>query len=216
MRTGIMGGTFDPIHIGHLYLAHEAKEVLNLDRIIFIPSGKGPHKAPSTTPKTHRLMMVQAAIADWPYFECSDMEIQREGFSYTIDTFKALEAAYPMDTFYFITGADAFMGIVQWKDYKELLSGMHFVAAYRPSDHMDASATMAALQALILKLEAGGARSVSALPILGLDIASSEIRKRLAAGRNVHCLVPESVHRLIVNHHLYRANSKQDMEYANG
>lgn len=203
MRTGIMGGTFDPIHIGHLYLAHEAKEVLGLDRIIFIPSGLGPHKGPSETPKPLRLAMVAKAIEDCPYFEVSDMELSREGYSYTIDTYKALAKRYPKDTFFFITGADAFMTIETWKSYRDLLKGMHFVAAYRPMDTMDQEATMEALQTLIERVEAQGAKAVSALPILGLDIASSDLRKRIAGGRHIRCLVPEPVRALIEEHKLY-------------
>lgn len=208
MRTGIMGGTFDPIHIGHLYLAHEAKEVLGLDRIIFIPSGVGPHKAASETPKHIRLEMVTRAIKEYPYFDVSDMEISRSGYSYTIDSFKALKKKYPKDTFFFITGADAFLTVDSWKDYMSLVRGMHFVAAYRPIQTMDESTTMENLQILIEQLEAKGAKSISALPILGLDISSSDLRKRIATGRHVNFLIPPSIISLIEEHKLYGWKSK--------
>lgn len=203
MRTGIMGGTFDPIHIGHLYLAHEAKEVLGLDRIIFMPSGLGPHKEPSSTPKHLRLEMVRLAIADCSYFQISELEINRNGYSYSIDTYNALREIYPSDQFFFITGADAFMTIESWKRYEALLQGMHFVAAYRPLDAMGQEATMDALRQLIDRLEAKGARSIRALPIIGLDVSSSDLRKRIAGGRHIRCLIPEPVRALIEEHKLY-------------
>ncbi len=203
MRTGIMGGTFDPIHIGHLYLAHEAKEVLGLDRIIFIPSGVGPHKAASETPKQLRLEMVTRAIQDFSYFEVSNMELNRSGYSYTIDTLKTLKKQYPKDTFFFITGADAFLTIESWKQFDVLVKEMHFVAAYRPNEDMDHDATMETLQALISRLENIGAKAISALPILGLDISSSDLRKRISAGRHINCLVSPSTLALIEEHKLY-------------
>lgn len=199
-----MGGTFDPIHIGHLFLAHEAMQVFGLDRVIFMPSGLGPHKKrQNTADKRHRFAMVAAAVQDEPRFEVSSLEIDREGYSYTIDTLKSLQGLYPNDEFVFITGADAFLTIETWKDYDLLLKNMAFVAAYRPESDYAQQEMMSKLEALVQRLCQTHGATIKILQLIGLDVSSTVIRERIAKGQQVHYLVPEPVLQIIEERGLY-------------
>ena len=128
MRTGIFGGTFNPIHLAHLRIAEEAREACGLDRVLFLPAALPPHKQSATdTPFKHRLAMVAAAVADHPGFIASDLEAQRTGASYSVDTLEALQQLYPDDSLYFIIGLDSFCDIASWKNY---LSGIRGTVAH--------------------------------------------------------------------------------------
>ncbi len=204
MKTGIMGGTFDPIHIGHLFLAHEALQVFGLDRVIFIPSGLGPHKKrQNTADKHHRFDMVAAAVKHEPKFEVSSLEIDREGYSYAIDTLESLKTLYPSDEFFFITGADSFLTIESWKDYDLLLSKMAFVAAYRPEAHYAQQELMLKLETLVSRLSETYGANIKILQLIGLDVSSTVIRERIANHQQVNYLVPEGVLEIIKERGLY-------------
>ncbi len=198
MRTGIMGGTFDPIHHGHLFLAQEVMVEYQLDRIIFVPSKIGPHKlARHSTAPHHRLKMVQMATRNHPGFEVSDIEICRSGLSYTIDTIEAFQKEYPEDVFYFITGADAILTIETWRDFKTLLKRVTFIAATRASlddEH---------LKKEVARLNKTYQARIIIMDMLDLEISSSVIRSRVALGKPITYLVPEIIEKRIIEEGLY-------------
>lgn len=201
MKTGIMGGTFDPVHHGHLFVAKEAMHVYGLDRVIFVPSKLGPHKLNKAhTPAAMRYNMVAEAIADQADFEVSDIEIKRQGISYTVDTMRAFQAQYPEDSLYFITGADAIVAIESWKDYRMLLSNMTFIAATRPSlaDQQ--------LKQSIESLSAKYPSDIRMLDTIDLEISSSNIRQRIKDGCPITFLVPKCIETTIAKQGLYAAD----------
>lgn len=137
---GIMGGTFDPVHFGHLRAAEEVLQGFGLERVIFVPSGRPPHKpVEEVTPPEHRYLMTLLATADNPQFEVSRMEMDRVGPSYTLDSLKELRREYSPETaFYFITGLDAILEIVTWNGYRELFGLADFIAVTRPGYNVEA------------------------------------------------------------------------------
>ncbi len=183
MRIGLFGGSFDPIHHGHLILGRDALDALDLERLIFIPATISPFK-PGTPPSpAHlRLEMVQAAIAGEPGFECEDFEIGRPGPSYTIDTVEHLRGRFPGAQFYYLIGHDHLAKLPLWRRYEELRHLVEFV---------------------VFEREAGlPASGVRALP-RRLDISATEIRQRVAAKNSIRYLVPEPVRAIIERDHLY-------------
>ncbi|PID80191.1 MAG: nicotinic acid mononucleotide adenylyltransferase [Clostridiales bacterium] len=198
MKIGIMGGTFDPIHLGHLFLAQEVMGAYHLDKVIFVPSKIGPHKMNSvkTTPDV-RYEMVKCAIADNQHFDVSDIEIKRQGISYTIDTVRAFKRKYKSDSGYFITGADAIVGIETWREYKTLLKDINFIAATRPSLKDED------LKAEINRLNDTYDVEIQMMDMLNLEISSSDIRRRCKAGRPIKYLVPDCVEKIIMERRLY-------------
>jgi nicotinate-nucleotide adenylyltransferase len=133
MKIGILGGTFNPIHLGHLQLALDVRSLLSLDEILFIPAGNPPHKTDEELASPpDRFEMVRLAILPYPFFKISDIEIKRSEKSYTIDTIRELTKQSPVDTFFFIIGLDAFMEIESWRKPRELLQSVHFVVVSRP------------------------------------------------------------------------------------
>jgi nicotinate-nucleotide adenylyltransferase len=196
MRIGILGGTFNPIHIGHLLLAETAREALQLDRVVFIPTGQPPHKrAKDLAPGPHRLEMVTLAIRHHPAFVCSDVELTRAGPSYSIETVRVLRHQLPGATLFLLMGQD--LVNVAWMGWKELTRLCTIVVVERGPG------------------AAGGKRGASVpsratgkvrrLPMPRVDIASSAIRARVRAGRSIRYLVPPAVERYIERHHLYKA-----------
>ena len=128
MKIGILGGTFNPIHLGHLHLALEVRSKMGLDEILFIPAGIPPHKIDEDLASpADRFKMVEMAISDYPFFKISDFEIKRAEKSYSIDTVRALKKNHPSNEFFFIIGLDAFMEIESWKDSTFLLQTVHFI-----------------------------------------------------------------------------------------
>ena len=183
----IMGGTFDPIHYGHLMAAEQVRHRFNCDKVLFIPAARSPHKTDSViSPAKHRLAMTRLAIASNSYFEVSTLEINRSGLSYTIDTIKAIKKIYCPKQLYFITGADAILGIAEWKNPEELLKLCYFVAVSRPGYDIDN------LQQKIISID-----------IPALAISSTEIRRRVRAGEPVKYMLPESVEEYIKKQQLY-------------
>ncbi len=198
MKIGIMGGTFDPVHVGHLFLAQEVLHTYSLDQVVFVPSKIGPHKlnVVKTSPEM-RYKMVEAAIADNRQFSVSDVELRRQGISYTIDTINYFRDLYKSDSIYFITGADAIIDIESWRDYQKLLCSVTFIAATRPSLNDEK------LKIAIDRLNRSYCADIQMMKMLRLEISSSDIRKRYANGEPIKYLVSRQVEQLIVENNLY-------------
>jgi len=185
MRLGMFGGTFNPIHMGHLVLAETAREALRLDRVLFIPTGQPPHKPASHLPPGMiRLKLIQLAIRDHSNFASSDIEVQRDGPSYTIDTVKLIRTQLPEAKLFLLMGQD--MLGVQWLGWNELKRLCTIVVAHRPGSKTT-------------RREAG----VVWLPMPRLDISSLDIRARVKAGTSIRYLVPAAVERYLRQHRLY-------------
>ncbi len=197
VRMGIMGGTFDPIHQGHLVCAEQAREQFSLDGVIFMPSGRPAFKRSSAvTDPEERLAMVRLAIAGNEAFDVSRMEIDREGVTYTVDTLQTLHDHYPDNVrLYFITGTDAIWNIIAWRDIPRLAKLASFVAATRPGYDKDAALAVHATSEASLDLHF--------FEVPALSISSTDLRARARAGRSVRYLVPEAVHAHIAMRHLY-------------
>ncbi len=199
-RIGIMGGTFDPIHFGHLVGAEWVREKLNLDEIVFIPTGKPAHKRNwNVTDGMDRLEMVKLAISGNDHFTSSDMEVTRVGITYTIDTINALEDAYGDGTkLYFIIGADSLMDVHSWYRAEDLLRKASFVAVTRPGFEDE----------LILKekqrLEELWKADIQLIEIPHMGMSSTMIRSRVKQGESARYLVPEPVLDFIREKGLYR------------
>ena len=192
-----MGGTFDPIHYGHLVAAEMARTEFGLGRVLFMPTGTPPHKAGQRiTPAESRLAMVELAIADNPSFEASRLEIERQGPSYTVDTLRQLKQARPEDELYFITGTDALRDLFSWHEPREILHLAHFIAASRPGFAAESMLEQASDDPLILT-------KVHLLEVPALAISSTDIRQRVSRGRSIRYLLPETVRDYIVRHRLY-------------
>ena len=200
MNVGILGGTFDPVHSGHLILAEVAREQLNLNEILFIPAGQPWLKVERTiTPAEHRLQMLRLALDDTPYFRTSEMEIKRSGPTYTIDTINTLKKRLSAeDELFFILGQDNLMQLPQWHDAPELIKLCYLVAAPRPGVKKP---DLKALEAEI----PGIRQRVMLMKEPLVDISATDIRERVARGLSVRHLVPEPVNRYIKEHRLYIA-----------
>lgn len=195
-----MGGTFDPIHYGHLVTAEAVMHEYQIDQVLFIPSGQPPHKTEGqVTPADHRYLMTLLATETNPRFFSSRIELDRKGYTYTIDTIRELKEMYPGSEIYFITGADAFSNILSWKNPELLLSSCHFVAATRPGYSRAKAAPQ--IEALMDR----HADTLHYLEVPALSISSSEIRARVKEGRPIKYLLPETVENYIYKHGLYQA-----------
>jgi len=189
-RIGVMGGTFDPIHHGHLVAASEVTTSFGLDEVVFVPTGRPWHKQPVTSAE-HRYLMTVIATASNPRFMVSRVDIDRGGVTYTIDTLRDLHTAYPDADLFFISGADAIAQILSWKDVDELWDLAHFVAVSRPG-HTFAVSSLPR-------------QDVSYLEVPALAISSTDCRGRVGRGFPVWYLVPDGVVQYITKHHLYRS-----------
>ncbi len=202
-RIGVMGGTFDPIHHGHLVTAEEAWKQFQLDMVLFVPSGHPPHKEDrrNLDPESRYLMTV-IATADNPHFQVSRMEIDRPGPSYTIDTVRELHRIYGKNTrIFFITGADAILEILTWKDPEKLLREAWFIAATRPG--YDLKRLEEALPEAEKERHAEDPR-VLVMEIPALAISSTDVRQRVREGRPITYLVPKGVREFIEKNGFYR------------
>lgn len=187
MKIGILGGTFNPIHIGHLIIAEEAREKLGLERIIFVPAYLPPHKDNSDiAPAHHRLNMAKLAIKGNKYFLVSDMEIKRDGRSYTIDTIKEFKKIYPDEDLYFIIGSDLLTYLDEWKDLSEIIKMVKFVAATRPGYPLKNLPSY-----------------ISTVDIRAVDISGFEIRNCVKEHKSFRYLVPDAVYKYILKKRLY-------------
>lgn len=199
---GVFGGTFNPVHMGHLVLAQDALERLELSQVLFIPSHISPHKSPSAVlPVRHRAAMLELAIQDDVRFAVCDVELQRGGVSYSVDTLREIRALYPGAAIHFIIGSDSLLELHLWKDVYELLGMCTVVAMARPG------ADPSALRPDRLKLDPPWPERLLA-NVVGahaIDISSSDIRRRVAEGLSIRYLVPASVEMYIQEHRLYRS-----------
>jgi nicotinate-nucleotide adenylyltransferase len=193
-----MGGTFDPIHFGHLVTAEEALVQFNLDRVIFMPTGSPAFKSDErVTSGEHRYLMTVLATASNADFDVSRMEVDRPGLTYTVDTLVALRDQYgPSTELFFITGADAVWDIVSWKDAETVADLVTFIAATRPGYDLDAARRSHESAATRFRIE------YVAVPALA--ISSTDLRRRVAERRPITYLSPESVVSYIGKHELYR------------
>jgi nicotinate-nucleotide adenylyltransferase len=195
-RVGVMGGTFDPIHHGHLVAAEEARWQFDLDRVVFVPTGRPWQKPDGVSPAEDRYRMTVLATASNPAFSVSRLEVDHQGPTYTVDTLRRLRAAQPDGArLFFITGADAVLQILTWKEPDQVLALAEFIAATRPGFD---------LARLVAKVP-GAAGRVHPMEIPALAISSSDLRARVARGAPVQYLVPDGVARYIHDHALYRA-----------
>ena len=195
-RLGIMGGTFDPIHYGHLLMAEEARTAFALDRVLFVPNGRPAHKKIHTVSSPEdRYAMTLLATASNPYFSCSRLEIERPGPSYTIDTLRAVRQMHPeLEALYFITGADAVLEISTWHEADRLASECRFIAATRPGSKLERLAEV---------VDPAFLEHVSFLPIPGLEISSTDLRRRVREGGSIAYLTPEPVESYLRQQGLY-------------
>lgn len=189
IRLGVMGGTFDPIHFGHLVAASEVAHAFGLEKVIFVPTGE-PWQKQTITPAKHRLKMTELAIAGNPLFAISTVDIDRTGPTYTVDTLKDIRALHPTAELYFITGADAISQIMSWKSIDELWPLAKFVGVTRPGHELNVPKMAQA--------------EVSILEIPALAISSTDIRARVEVGKPVDYLLPDSVIDYIHKNELYQ------------
>lgn len=202
IRIGLMGGTFDPIHIGHMVTAEYAREEFKLDKVIFIPSCNPPHKrVRKVTEAEKRMEMVQLATITNFSFSISDVEIKRGGWSYTYDTVCYFRELYGEKAkLYFITGADAIMEILNWKNVDGLIKSCEFIAATRPGYYLD----------IVKVLPREYWERIHFMEIPALSISSTDIRSRVHAGKTVKYLLPESVETYIKKNGLYLDGDKRN------
>lgn len=203
MRTGVFGGTFDPIHFGHLRVAEEVREKLGLDRVLFIPAGDPPLRPGPATPALDRLAMVRAAIRGHAPFQALDCEIRRPGKSYTADTLAELQRRFPGDHFFLILGADQLRRLPRWHQPERILKTARIVGISRPG-----TAVPVRLLWRFLARFPAPLRRVLFLKVSILEISSTEIRRRIRAGHSIRYLVPEPVARHIRKRGLYLANAE--------
>ena len=194
-RIGVMGGTFDPIHHGHLVAAEEARWQFDLDKVVFVPTGQPWQKPVGVSPAEDRYQMTVIATASNPDFTVSRLEIDHQGPTYTVDTLRRLRSQHPEDTrLFFITGADAVLQILTWKQPELVLAQAEFIAATRPGFDLDR----------LVSQVPGAPGRVHRMEIPALAISSSDIRARAARGAPIRYLVPDGVARYIHKHALYR------------
>lgn len=196
-RVGIFGGTFDPIHIGHLIVAETIMDEFHLDKVVFIPAAVPPHKLDKQiSPAKHRYMMTMLATCSNPRFQVSDMEMHRQGPSYSRDTLAQLIEEHGRDTeFYFIVGADSVENLHTWNRIDELLTMCHFIGASRPGCMPDMEKIAQRFGSLVEKIHC--------LETPELEISSTEIRHRVGQKRTIRYIVPETVEQYIYKEKLY-------------
>jgi nicotinate-nucleotide adenylyltransferase len=190
-KLGVLGGTFDPIHLGHLVLAEQVREEFQLERVIFIPSASPPHKTEQELSlANHRFEMTKLALEENPYFVVSDIELKREGLSYTVETLRRLKEPYKESEIYFLTGSDVLDEITTWKDPEEIYKLAKIVIALRPGfDKFDPENNFAK-KSIITR-------------ITGVDISSTQIREKVRKGESIKYLVPSRVEEYIRKENLY-------------
>tara|TARA_Y100000588_G_scaffold219986_1_gene233923 strand:- start:1774 stop:2439 length:666 start_codon:yes stop_codon:yes gene_type:complete len=219
LRTGIQGGTFDPIHFGHLSSAEDVSFQLELDRVIFVPSGTPPHKSsPLMASSVDRLDMVEMAIEGHPLFRSDSVELDREGLSFTVDTLRILaNTSCKGDEIFFIIGEDAFLNLHTWKDPLEVLEKVNFAVTIRQMS--SAKEIMLELKKRFEDLSVrfdfnflfdnrcrilNSNMFIEFIPIRRLDISSSDIRENIQNSRSIRYLLPRTVERFIIDKKLYK------------
>ncbi len=201
-RLGIMGGTFDPIHYGHLVAAEMARAEFKLDKVLFIPTGTPPHKKRrDISAGKLRYEMVKCAIQDNSAFDISALEIEREGPSYTVETLRVLRRKWPNHELYFITGSDALLEIFSWREAEEIFNLIQFIGAARPG--FDASDFLLKVQQEHPETQG----KIHYLEVPALAISSTDIRARVQRGEPIRYLLPESVRLFLEQRGLYKGKA---------
>lgn len=202
----MLGGTFDPIHYGHLIAAENSRSEFDLDRVLFIPAARPPHKeGESVLAPAHRLQMVKLAIAGNPAFEISTLEQERQGLSYTIDTVEYFRHRFPDSQLFFIMGMDSLLLFDTWRDYQRLAGLCRFIVVTRPGYAMEPGhPKMNNLPPLLWE-------NLFMLEIPGLDISSSDIRQRVRLQHPIKYMLPAAVEGYILEHGLYREESSNEL-----
>lgn len=219
MRIGIFGGTFNPIHYGHLRAAEEVNEIFALDKVIFIPSGRPPFKKPDLIPARHRYEMTGITIKGNPSFCISDIEVKKRGVSYSVDTLRGLRDKYEGAEFFFILGIDTLCELPSWKEPDKLLTLTNLIVISRPGfSFLDLSSSpylkgisKKTLKGLdkgekgIASFNISGDKKIYLCKITGLDISASRLRRLIKAGESIKYLLPEAVEYYIISHKLYKS-----------
>jgi nicotinate-nucleotide adenylyltransferase len=212
LRLGILGGTFDPVHLGHLRLAEEVAEAFNLEKLYLTPAASPPHKGGKTiTPFHHRFEMIRLAIQGSSLLVAFDLEARRHGLSYSIETLKEFHRLYPVDLeLFFVLGTDAFFEIETWKEHQKLFDYAHFVVIQRPGTPAGkVESFLSSLRVSFRKEDKDrfvgpeGYEVIYMEPTF-MDISSTEIREKVAKGKSICFLVPERVRSYIYKNGLYR------------
>ncbi|MDR6225115.1 nicotinate-nucleotide adenylyltransferase [Desmospora profundinema] len=198
MKTGLFGGTFDPIHHGHLIMAEQAREAAGLDEVWFIPAARPPHKSGCVTASAeHRFFMVQQAVEGVPGFSVSRIELERSGPSYTADTLEVLMHHHPEREFFFILGSDMVLDLPRWYKIKEILNTVRMIGLTRPGHDWENDDRLPEWIRKRLIPVTGG---------IQVMLSSTDIRERVRTGRSIRFLVPDSVRRHIEENHLYESS----------
>jgi nicotinate-nucleotide adenylyltransferase len=216
LRIGVFGGTFNPVHYGHLRAAEEAREMLSLGRVLFVPSGNPPLKTEDIAEAAQRFKMVSLAVEDNPLFDALDIECSSPGKSYTVKTVETLRERYQGAELFFILGIDAFLDIPNWWQPQRLVSLVNFAVISRPGSRfadLSSSPYLQVREGLLRQLDEGEAERVQAsltsgkeaamMRVTPMDISSTGIRGRVQAGLSVKYLLPEQVQSFIISHKLY-------------
>jgi len=202
MRLGLFGGTFDPIHLGHLILAEQCREACELDRVWLVVAGSPPHKPGGRTGVGHRLEMVRIAIAGHPAFVASDIEATRPGPHYSVETLEAVRYDHPNDELFFLIGADSLQDLPMWREPERIAQLATIVVVNRPGiEEVDGSN---------LPDFGPGSHPLRSVTIPPVGIASSDLRRRLREGRSIRYMVPRGVEAYIEAQGLYRAANADD------
>ncbi len=206
---GIFGGTFDPIHFGHLRTAFELLQGLRLSEIRFMPAGNPPHRETTVANAEQRLAMVRAATQDQPGFCVDDREIRRQGLSYSVDTMRSLREDFPQQSLCLIVGMDAFLSLPKWHQWRELLELAHLVVAHRPGWRAPSMGPLGELLVVrgsgrVADLHEARAGRIFINAVTQLEISSTEVRKLIAAGRDPRYLMPDEVRTIIDQSGCYR------------
>jgi nicotinate-nucleotide adenylyltransferase len=223
MKLGILGGTFNPIHFGHLRAAEEARELAGLDTVIFIPSGNPPLKTEGIAPAHNRYAMVRLAIETNPHFDLLDLESRTRQKSYTVKTLEKLHDLYPDDSLHFILGIDAFLDIPNWYRPERVLSLAQFLILSRPGCRfadMSASPYLSVRKETLRNLDMGtmpsysttlkNKNTVTLLNVSPINISATDIRTRITEGKSLKYLLPADVESYIISHKLYAFRKPQD------
>ncbi len=213
-RVGLFGGTFDPIHFGHLRAAEEIRQILSLTKIYFIPSSIPPHKEGSDiTCASDRLEMLRLAIEGNEYFDISEFELESKSTSYTVDTLEHLSGAHPDTEFYFMLGNELFNHIESWKDYRRLFELAHFAVITRPGfSDLDSNKIPLALKEdfryykkieNVISYTKSSLRDIVFTEIRGIEISSTDIRNLVKSNKSIKYLVPDKIEKYIITEKLY-------------
>jgi nicotinate-nucleotide adenylyltransferase len=202
VRIGIFGGTFDPVHHAHLIIADYVRLEVRLEKVLFIPSAISPHKqGEEVAAAADRLAMLKEAIGQSKYFEVSEMELQRGGISYSVDTVRALAQEHPSDQLFLMIGSDNLAQFHSWKEPAEIMKMAKLIAFRKPGHEVDPSAGSIAKEAIVCEVPA-------------INISSTQIRKRVGAGLPIGLMVPEGVEKYIVEHGLYQRKTKTQLRFS--